>query len=97
MNSYNRAMPIKKNTSGSGMLRQRTIQEVTRATGIGLHSGTRVVLTMRPAPVDTGIVFRRIDLEPPVDLPVGPMAIGDTRLASTLQVGAREGARRSST
>ena len=69
------------------MLRQRTIQEVVKTTGIGVHSGTRVVLTMRPAPPDTGIVFRRVDLDPPVDLPADPMIIGDTRLASTLQVG----------
>ena len=69
------------------MLRQRTIQEVTKSTGIGLHSGTRVVLSMRPAPVDTGIVFRRIDIDPPVDLPANAMTIGDTRMASTLQVG----------
>ncbi len=90
MNSYNRAMLTRTTTTiapANGMLRQRTIQEVTKATGIGLHSGTRVVLTMRPAPVDTGIVFRRIDLDPPVDLPANAMAIGDTRLASTLQVG----------
>ena len=69
------------------MLRQRTIHEISKATGIGLHSGTRVVLSLRPAPVDTGIVFRRIDLDPPVDFPANAMTIGDTRLASTLQVG----------
>ena len=69
------------------MLRQRTIHEVTKSTGIGLHSGTRVVLSMRPAPVNTGIVFRRIDLDPPVDLPANALTIGDTRMASTLQVG----------
>ena len=69
------------------MLRQRSIQQIVRATGIGLHSGTRVVLSLRPAAPDTGIVFRRIDCEPPVDLPVNAMAIGDTRMASTLQVG----------
>jgi UDP-3-O-[3-hydroxymyristoyl] N-acetylglucosamine deacetylase len=71
----------------NGMLRQRTIQEITKATGIGLHSGTRVVLSLRPAPANTGIVFRRIDLDPPVELPANAMTIGDTRLASTLQVG----------
>lgn len=69
------------------MLRQRTIQQIVKTTGIGLHSGTRVVLSLRPAAPDTGIVFRRIDCDPPVDLPVHAMAIGDTRLASTLQVG----------
>ncbi|MEO8937125.1 MAG: UDP-3-O-acyl-N-acetylglucosamine deacetylase [Burkholderiaceae bacterium] len=69
------------------MLRQRTIHQIVKTTGIGLHSGTRVVLSLRPAQPDTGIVFRRIDLDPPVDLPANAMAIGDTRLASTLQVG----------
>ena len=69
------------------MLRQRTIQEVVKATGIGLHSGTRVVLSLRPAPPDTGIVFRRVDRTPPVELRADAMAIGDTRLASTLQSG----------
>lgn len=69
------------------MLRQRTIKQIIKSTGIGLHSGTRVVLTLRPAPPDTGIVFRRIDLEPPVDLPASAIGIGDTRLASTLQNG----------
>ncbi len=69
------------------MLRQRTIKQIVKSTGIGLHSGTRVVLTLRPAPPDTGIVFRRIDLDPPVDLPASAIGIGDTRLASTLQNG----------
>ena len=73
------------------MLRQRTIHEIVRATGIGLHSGTRVVLSLRPAPPDTGIVFRRIDCDPPVDLPANALSIGDTRMASTLQVGDRPG------
>ncbi len=69
------------------MLRQRTIQQIVKATGIGLHSGTRVVLSLRPAAPDTGIVFRRIDCDPPVDLPASALSIGDTRMASTLQVG----------
>lgn len=56
-----------------------------KATGIGLHSGKRVNMTLRPAQPDTGIVFRRVDVEPPVDFPVGAMAIGDTRMASTLE------------
>jgi UDP-3-O-[3-hydroxymyristoyl] N-acetylglucosamine deacetylase len=66
-------------------LKQRTIKQVLSATGIGLHSGKRVTLTLRPALPDTGIVFRRIDLTPPVDFPVSAMAIGDTRMASTLE------------
>ena len=69
------------------MLRQRTLKQIVKTTGIGLHSGTRVVLTLRPAPPDTGIVFRRTDLDPPVDLPASAIGIGDTRLASTLQNG----------
>jgi UDP-3-O-[3-hydroxymyristoyl] N-acetylglucosamine deacetylase len=67
------------------MLKQRTIREVIQATGVGLHSGTTVRLGLRPAPVDTGIVFRRIDLDPVVEIPARAMAVGDTRLASTLQ------------
>ena len=69
------------------MLAQRTLKSLTRAVGVGLHSGERVELTLRPAPVDTGIVFRRIDLPQPVDLPVNALAVTDTRLASTLTRG----------
>jgi len=69
------------------MLRQRTIQSITRTTGVGLHSGRRVELTLRPAAPNTGIVFHRIDLEQPVDIPADALMIGDTRLASVLQVG----------
>ena len=70
------------------MFCQRTIKQVIRATGIGLHSGTKVDLTLRPAAPDTGIVFRRIDLAEPVDLPANALSVGDTRMASTLQNGA---------
>jgi UDP-3-O-[3-hydroxymyristoyl] N-acetylglucosamine deacetylase len=69
------------------MLRQRTIHEIIKATGIGLHSGKRVVVTLRPAAVNTGIVFHRIDLEPPVDFPANARTITPTPLASTLQIG----------
>ena len=69
------------------MLPQRTIKALTRAVGVGLHSGQRVELTLRPAAPDTGIVFRRIDLPQPVDIPVNAQAVTDTRLASTLSVG----------
>ncbi len=69
------------------MLAQRTLKALTRAVGVGLHSGERVELTLRPAPVNTGIVFRRIDLPQPVDLPVNALAVTDTRLASTLTQG----------
>ncbi|MFN7834882.1 MAG: UDP-3-O-acyl-N-acetylglucosamine deacetylase [Burkholderiaceae bacterium] len=66
-------------------MRQRTLKSLVRASGIGLHSGKRVTLCMRPAAPGTGVVFRRVDLDPPVDIPVRPDAVGDTRLASTLE------------
>ncbi|RZI85611.1 MAG: UDP-3-O-acyl-N-acetylglucosamine deacetylase [Rubrivivax sp.] len=66
------------------MLQQRTLQSLTRAVGVGLHSGQRVELTLRPAPPDTGIVFRRVDLAQPVDIPVNAEAVCDTRMASTI-------------
>ncbi len=66
------------------MLKQRTIQTLTRAVGVGLHSGQRVELTLRPAHPDTGIVFRRVDLSQPVDIAVNALAVTDTRLASTI-------------
>jgi UDP-3-O-[3-hydroxymyristoyl] N-acetylglucosamine deacetylase len=69
------------------MLKQRTLKTLTRAVGVGLHSGQRVELTLRPAPPDAGIVFRRVDLPHPVDIPVGATAVSDTRLASTLACG----------
>ncbi|WCM87616.1 UDP-3-O-acyl-N-acetylglucosamine deacetylase [Acidovorax sp. NCPPB 3576] len=69
------------------MLQQRTIKTLTRAVGVGLHSGQRVELTLRPAQPDTGIVFRRVDLSEPVDIPITAMAVVDTRMASTIGVG----------
>jgi UDP-3-O-[3-hydroxymyristoyl] N-acetylglucosamine deacetylase len=69
------------------MLAQRTLKSLTKAVGVGLHSGQRVELTLRPAPVDTGIVFRRTDLPLPVDIPISATAVTDTRLASTISVG----------
>ncbi len=69
------------------MLQQRTLKTLTRAVGVGLHSGQRVELTLRPAPPDTGIVFRRIDLPQPVDIPVSALAVTDTRMASTISHG----------
>lgn len=72
------------------MLAQRTLRTLSRAVGVGLHSGVRVEITLRPAPVDTGIVFRRIDLPVPVDIPIQALAVCDTRLATTIAVaGAR--------
>ena len=69
------------------MLAQRTLKSLTKAVGVGLHSGQRVELTLRPAPADTGIVFRRTDLPLPVDIPISATAVTDTRLASTISVG----------
>ncbi len=68
------------------MLAQRTLKSLTRAVGVGLHSGQRVELTLRPAPPDTGIVFRRIDLPQPVDIPMSALAVSDTRMATTVSV-----------
>ncbi len=69
------------------MIQQRTIQALTRAVGVGVHSGQKVELTLRPAPPDTGIVFRRVDLPEPVDIPVNAYAVSDTRMASTISPG----------
>jgi len=69
------------------MIAQRTLKTLTRAVGVGLHSGQRVELTLRPAAPDTGIVFRRVDLPEPVDIPVRAESVTDTRLASTISVG----------
>ena len=69
------------------MLAQRTIKTLTQAVGVGLHSGQRVELTLRPAPPGTGIVFRRVDLADPVDIPVSAQSVTDTRLASTISSG----------
>ena len=66
------------------MLQQRTLKSITQAVGVGLHSGQRVELTLRPAQPDTGIVFRRVDLPEPVDIPITALAVTDTRLASTI-------------
>lgn len=69
------------------MIRQRTLKNIIRATGVGLHTGEKIYLTLRPAPVDAGIVFRRVDLDPPVDIPARTENVGDTRLSSTLVKG----------
>jgi UDP-3-O-[3-hydroxymyristoyl] N-acetylglucosamine deacetylase len=75
-----------------GMLKQRTLKSLTRAVGVGLHGGHKVELTLRPAAPDTGIVFRRVDLPAPVDIPVNAQAVCDTRLASTISPGGDPGA-----
>ena len=69
------------------MLKQRTLKSLTHAVGVGLHSGQRVEITLRPAQPDTGIVFRRVDLPQPVDIAVSALAVTDTRMASTISRG----------
>lgn len=66
------------------MIRQRTLKNVIRATGIGLHTGEKITLTLRPAAADVGIVFRRIDLPAPVEIEACPQNVGDTQLSTTL-------------
>jgi UDP-3-O-[3-hydroxymyristoyl] N-acetylglucosamine deacetylase len=67
------------------MIRQRTVKTLVRATGVGLHTGARVNLVLRPAPADTGIIFRRTDLAEPRDFNVTPERVCDTRLCSALE------------
>ena len=74
------------------MLQQRTLKSITRAVGVGVHSGHKVELTLRPAPPDAGITFRRVDLPVPVDIPVSATAVCDTRMASTISPGGDPGA-----
>jgi UDP-3-O-[3-hydroxymyristoyl] N-acetylglucosamine deacetylase len=69
------------------MLRQRTLKSLVRATGVGLHTGRKVGMTLRPAQPDTGVVFRRIDLPVPVDIPARADLVGETRLCSCLVQG----------
>jgi len=69
------------------MLRQRTLKSFISASGVGLHTGRKVRITLRPAPPDTGIVFRRVDLDPAVDIPARAELVGEARLASTLVQG----------
>lgn len=66
------------------MLRQRTIKTAIRATGVGLHSGRKVYMTLRPAAENSGITFRRVDLDEPVDIPADPTLVGETMLGTTL-------------
>ena len=69
------------------MIRQRTLKNVIRASGVGLHTGEKVLMTLRPAAPDTGVVFRRVDLASPVDIQASAGLVGDTRLCSTLDNG----------
>lgn len=66
------------------MIRQRTLKNVIRATGVGLHTGKKILLTLCPAPVNTGIIFRRVDQNPAVEIQAKPENVGDTRLSTTL-------------
>jgi len=66
------------------MIKQRTLKNVIRATGVGLHTGDKVYMTLRPAAADTGIVFRRVDLDVPVEIPARSEYVGDARLSTTL-------------
>lgn len=66
------------------MLKQRTLKNVIRATGVGVHTGEKVFLTLRPAPANTGIIFVRVDCNPPVEIPARPEYVGDTSFCTTL-------------
>ncbi len=66
------------------MIRQRTLKNTIRATGIGLHTGKKIFLTLSPAPIDAGVVFRRVDSTPPVVIPGHPLNVQDTELATSL-------------
>lgn len=67
------------------MIRQRTLKTLVRTTGVGLHTGCKVEMTLRPARAGTGIVFRRLDVEPPVELRVSPELVTDTRLCTAIE------------
>ncbi|MAZ90217.1 MAG: UDP-3-O-[3-hydroxymyristoyl] N-acetylglucosamine deacetylase [Cellvibrionaceae bacterium] len=69
------------------MIRQRTLKNAIRATGVGLHTGEKIYLTLLPAPIDTGIVFRRVDLDPVVEIQAKAENVGDTTLSTTLVKG----------
>ena len=66
------------------MIKQRTLKQIVSATGVGLHTGDKVRLTLRPAPADSGVVFHRVDLDPPVDVVARPDSVRDTRMSSCL-------------
>ena len=65
------------------MFKQRTLKSVIRATGVGLHTGEKVAMTLRPAPANAGIVFRRIDLPAPIDIAADPFKVTDARLCAS--------------
>ena len=67
------------------MINQRTLKNVIRATGIGIHTGEKVFMALRPAPVNTGIIFRRTDLDPAMEVPAFATHVGDTSMNTTLE------------
>ena len=69
------------------MIKQRTLKNTIRATGVGLHTGDKIYLTLRPAEANTGIRFRRVDLEAPVTIEATPENVGETMLSTTLVAG----------
>lgn len=75
------------NNQNQGMIRQRTLKNVIKATGITLHGGERAEIMLRPAPINTGILFRRIDIDPVVEIPALAEHVGDTTLSTTLVKG----------
>jgi UDP-3-O-[3-hydroxymyristoyl] N-acetylglucosamine deacetylase len=79
------------------MLAQRTLQSLTSAVGVGMHSGQRVELTLRPAPVNSGVLFRRVDLPVPVEIKMAAYGVCDTRMATTLSVNGDPGTPRVAT
>lgn len=66
------------------MIKQRTLKRIVQATGVGLHTGKKVTLTLRPAPTNTGVIYRRTDLNPPVDFPADAKSVRDTMLCTCL-------------
>jgi UDP-3-O-[3-hydroxymyristoyl] N-acetylglucosamine deacetylase len=69
------------------LIKQRTLKNVIRATGVGMHTGEKVFMTLRPAAVNTGIIFRRVDLDPVMEIPARADKVGDTRMSTTLVQG----------
>ena len=69
------------------MIKQCTLKQIIKATGVGLHTGRKIYLSLRPAPVNTGIVFRRVDLDRMVEIKANPENVGDTALSTTLARG----------
>lgn len=78
-------MRVAQSFGDAALIKQRTLKNIIRATGVGLHTGEKVYLTLRPAPADSGIVFRRTDLDSPVEIKAHPYNVGDTMLSTTLE------------